>query len=278
MNLNIGFFINIAIYLVMIAFSVSTFLLVFRFLKNTMHSGEKMISSLDKRYKQKGEMGKEKKKLSKYGIMYRFGNYNLIPAKYETFRIFIGIVVVFVLMLFDIGLLSILGFPVGYFGIDFILKRMNNSDNEAMAMDIYNTYANLKIQLSSGVFLGDCLEYTYKIVQNKRYKEALGEFVLNFADKTLTSVEAIEIFRNRFQSKEIDKLCSMMEMFVQYGISENYIQDIMTEIQSILTADSMRAEHLVEQKTGFVTFGFFLLVIALTVVAMLQTMQGVQLF
>jgi len=273
-----GLVIRIAITLVMLAFSISAALLVYRLLNNAKNKAKESISGIDERYKKKGEMGREKKKLSRLGIMYRFHDYDMTPSKYEVFRIFVGVATVLILLLADVSWMSVVGFPIGYFFTDFFFKRVNASDNEAMSMDIYNTYANLKIQLSSGVYLGDCLEYTYKIVQNERYKEALKEFVLNFSDKTLTSTEAIEIFRNRFQSKEIDKLCSMMSMFVQYGISEHYIQDIMTEIQSILTADSLRAENAIENKTGFVTFGFFSLVIVLTVIAMLQTFNGVSLF
>lgn len=275
-----GFIIKIILYIVMIFISVFFFSLIFNLLKKLENTAEKSIDKIDERYKKKGQMGKEKKRLSKLGIMYRFGDYNMNPSKYEILRLFIGLLVTAVLFLLDIGLgvFSLLGLPVGYFATDYVFKKLNASDNESMSMDIYNTYANLKIQLTAGVYLGDCLEYTYKIVQNKRYKEALREFILNFSDKTLTSTETIEIFRNRFQSKEIDKLCSMMEMFVQYGVSENYLQDIMTEIQSILSADSIRAENGIEQKTGFVIFGFFTMVIILVVIAMAQTFNGITLF
>ena len=275
-----GFIIKIILYIVMIFISVFFFSLIFNLLKKLENTAEKSIDKIDERYKKKGQMGKEKKRLSKLGIMYRFGDYNMNPSKYEILRLFIGLLVTAILFLLDIGLgvFSLLGLPVGYFATDYVFKKLNASDNESMSMDIYNTYANLKIQLTAGVYLGDCLEYTYKIVQNKRYKEALREFILNFSDKTLTSTETIEIFRNRFQSKEIDKLCSMMEMFVQYGVSENYLQDIMTEIQSILSADSIRAENGIEQKTGFVIFGFFTMVIILVVIAMAQTFNGITLF
>lgn len=272
--------IRIMIYIVMVLISVFFFLLIFNLLKKLENTAEKSIDKIDERIKEKGKMDKEKKRLSKLGIMYRFGDYNMNPSKYEILRLFIGLIITIILWLLDIGLgvFALLGIPVGYFATDFVFKKLNDSDNEAMSMDIYNTYANLKIQLTAGVYLGDCLEYTYKIVQNKRYKEALKEFILNFSDKTLTSTETIEIFRHRFQSKEIDKLCSMMEMFVQYGVSENYLQDIMTEIQSILSADSIRTENGIEQKTGFVTFGFFTMVILLVVIAMMQTFNGISLF
>lgn len=273
-------FIKIISWLVILFFAVSVFFFIYKLLKKLENTAEKSIDKIDDHYNKKGKMGKEKKRLSKLGIMYRFSDYKMNPSKYEILRLFVGILVTLILFLLElnIGFFVLLGIPVGYILTDFIFKRLNIMDNESMSMDIYNTYANLKIQLSAGVYLGNCLEYTYKIVQNKRYKEALKEFILNFSDKTLTSTESIELFRNRFQSKEIDKLCSMMEVFVQYGVSENYLQDIMTEIQSILTADSMRAEHGIEQKTSFVIFGFFVLVVALVIIAMFKTFEGITLF
>ena len=213
--------------------------------------------------------------MSKIGIMYRFGTYDMKPSQYLLLRLAIGILIALLGILLGGGVYSLVAIPIGYFATDFLFKYLNKQDNEAMMMDIYNTYANLKIQLVSGIYIGDCMEYTYKIVQNERYKEALKELLLNFSDKTITSSEAIEIFRNRFNSRNIDKLCAMLSSFVEYGISDSYLQDIMFEVQELLEADEIKSRHDIESKTGMITFAFFVLVVALVAFGMAGSMGGV---
>ena len=243
-----------------------------------MKKAEGAVKNIDRNYAKKGNLTPFRKKLSKMGVCYRLGNYNMSPSRYAMIRVFAGILVALVAYLFGARILSILGIFAGYFLVPVIFKYLNKRDNERMFMDIYSTYSNLKIQLESGIYMGDCLDYTYGIVENKRYKEALKELVLNFSDKTITSAEAVDIFRDRFDSKEIDKLCRIMSGFVQYGISENYLNDIMRETTSLLASENERAKHAIETKTGVITFGFFTLVIVVVAVAMLGNLGGYNIF
>lgn len=119
-----------------------------------------------------------------------------------------------------------------------------------MMMDLYNTYANLKIQMSSGVYLTESLEYSHKVAQDDRYREALGELILNLSDKTISMQRSVEIFKDRFDSREIDKLCALLHNCVVYGISDSYANDIMGEIQGIILASTLESEHDIENKAG----------------------------
>lgn len=239
--------------------------------------GRQLIKNIDKNIQKKGEMKGKQLYMSKIGIMYRFGRYDLKPSDYILVRILCGILVAAIVYLIqnEVSLFVAIGIPIGYFGIDILFKSMNKRDNEDMTIDIYNTYANLKIQLSAGIYISECLEYSYKITKNERYREALKEMLLNFSDKTITSSEAVEIFRNRFDSREIDQLCSMITSFIDYGLSDSYLDGIMYEVQQLLEADAVKAQQDIESKTGFITFAFFVLVVAMVAVNMVSSLDGV---
>lgn len=277
-NQMISILVRIGTYLVMLLIAGAGGLLAFNLAKKGDNAAKKAVSNIDTRLKEKGELSDKKLELSQLGIMYRFNDYNLNPSKYMVLRVAVGLLLTLIAFVLGAKVLSLLGLPLGYLLTNLVFRKLNDRDNDDMAKDVYNTYANLKIQLSSGIYLGDCLEYTYDVARNKRYKEALKELVLNFSDKSMTSAEAIEIFKNRFQSKQINKLCAMMNTFVQYGISEAYVNDIMIELQSVLAADTLKAEHDIESKTGMITFGFFGLIIALVAIAMAQSFSGMSFF
>ena len=267
------------IYIALAAFmSFLAFRLVVGLARKAEGGAKEAVKNIDRRMLRTGDLSAEKQKLSKMGVCYRFGDYNLNPSKYIMLRIFWGVVFSAVLFLGGAKYFSVLGFPVGFYGVPLLFRWLNKRDNVAMFEDIYSTYSNLKIQLNSGVYIGDCLDYIYTTVKNKRYAEAMKELILNFSDKTLTSSEAIEIFRNRFESREIDKLCNMMTGFVQYGISEAYLNDIMREVESLMSAQAERAKSNIEGKSGFVNFCFFALIIAMVIYAMFQMFQGAKLF
>ena len=256
--------------------------LVFRLVRNAAKKASDgatdAVKNIDRRMQKTGDLSAEKKKLSKLGICYRFGDYNLAPSKYVVLRVFWAVAIAVVMFLIGAKYASVFGLLIGYFGIDVLFKVLNKRDNEAMFEDIYSTYSNLKIQLSSGIYIGDCLDYTYTTVKNKRYAEAMKELIMNFSDKTLTSAEAIDIFRDRFNSREIDKLCNMMTGFVQYGISEEYLSDIMREVESLMGAQSEVMKNTIEGKTALISFGFFALIIAQVILSLLQTFKGTALF
>lgn len=240
--------------------------------------GKELIHEFDVKQLKSGAMGEKQSFCSRYGIMYRMRNYHLLPSQYMILRASVGMMAALLALYATRSAASLLAFFAGYFAVELFFKLMNRRDNEDMTMDIYNTYANMKIQLSSGVYIGDCLEYTYKIVKNARYKEALKELLLNFSDKTMTSAGAIAVFKGRFACGEIGKLCSMMTSFVEYGISDSYMQDIMYEVESLLEADAMKSQHAIEQRTGAIIFAFFVLVVGMVVIGMMGSFDGAEMF
>ena len=238
---------------------------------------DKIIKTTDQLYKNRGLWTLQKNRLSQLGIMYRLHNYQMKPSYYIILRVSIGLITTGLayLLVNKINLLMPLFFVIGYLITDLYFKRQNEQDNNDMIIDLYNTYANLKTQLSVGIYLGESLSYSHKIASCKRYKEALGELILNMADKTITLVEAIDIFRNRFDNKEITKLCALMQNYTQYGVNDSYAADIMTEINALIEAQNLKAEHDIISKTDLVRFIFFAIIICVAMFAVLTQFSDV---
>lgn len=277
--MSIGLIIKIATYIVMIIICILFFILLYRIIKKVDPSKYRIDKEIDKFYKNDGKISAMKLNMSRMGIMYRAGDYDLNPSWYILIRLTVGTIIGIILYLISNNLLLIpIGIIIGFIIVPFYFKKQNANDNEDMMMDLYNTYANFKTQMKAGIYVIDSLEVTHKIVNNKRYKEALGELILNFADKTISTSDAIEIFKNRFDNRQIDKLCALLENCVQYGNSENYAKDIMTEIQALITASTLKAENDIESKADVIKFAFFGVIVFLVAYSLYMEFAGISLF
>jgi len=194
---------------------------------NLQNVEEFAIKKIDSNLSKSKKLKSSKLRLSQYGIMYRMKTYDLSPASYIMARIGFGILAgLFTNIIFGTILIAILvGFFV-YFGIDMLFVKLNKADNTDMLIDLCTIYATIDIQTRSGIYIGDCLEYACEMIKNQRLKEAMEELVLNISDKTVTMTEAIDIFQSRFYSKNIRKLCTMLDNFITYGANENYAKAI----------------------------------------------------
>lgn len=259
-------FFKIVISISMVAVALAFFYVIFSTLTKIYGKREEIFNKINASYQAAGTMSYKKLMLSRRGIMYRVNNYDLSPGYYLILKISVGILIGSLAFLLLMKWYAFpIGFAIGYLGVPLYFKYENNKDNEEMMMDIYNTYANIKIQMGAGIYIRECLEYTYEMTVNKRYKQALRELVLNFSDKTVSSTDAVKIFKNRFDSQEIDKLAALIGSFLQYGLNANHTDDIMTEIQGLIQADTLKKEHDIEMKAEMVTFAFFGVIIAMVV-------------
>lgn len=278
-NETISILIKIAILITMLVSCIIFYSILQRIFKSSKDVGTIAKKGIDESFKRRGILSESKKKMSKLGIMYRAGDYNLNPSWYILARIAIGAIMGLILWgVSENILLFVVGLPVGFILTELYYKKKNADDNKAMMMDLYNTYANLKIQMEAGVYVIESLEYAHEVVQNERYKEALGELLINFSDKTLAMSDAVDIFKDRFDSKEIDKLCALLHNCVTYGSQASYTKDIMGEIQSIILASTMESEHDIENKAGFINLAFFAIIILITAYSVMTSFQGVNIF
>lgn len=272
-------FIKVPIYISMLVVAVFMFILIWRISNLFLKKKDDFVREMNRRDMDHGTLSLKMRTLSKNGVMYRLHNYEMKPSYYVMLRVSVGILLG-VLLFFLLGKLFYIpiGILAGYVFTHLYFVYENKQDNEEMIMDIYNTYANLKIQMSAGVFIREVLEYTYKMMTNARYKEALGELILNFSDKTVSTQDAICIFKDRFNSREIDKLAALISSFMQYGINSNHAGDIMVEIQSLIQADTLKSEHDIEMKASAVNFAFFAVIIVIIVFAVFSSFSSTTLF
>jgi len=270
---------KILIFIAKIGVSAAFFMVLWKAWNTFMNNKDAIVGAASKYYAQHTEMTPKKLDMSRRGIMYRMGDYNFSPFKYLLLRLFVGAIAALVgYLLFSKAIVLIPMFILGFFATNWYFSHENRQDNEAMMMDIYNTYANIKIQMSSGVYIRECMEYTYSMARNERYRQAIGELVLNFSDRTMSSFEAVQVFKNRFANSEIDKLSAMMTSFLQFGMNAHHADDIMMEIQSLLQAETLKTEHDIETKAGLVNFLFFAIIIAMVVYMVFMSFQGGGLF
>lgn len=271
--------INVLITISMIAVAVSFYMVIWRTGMTLLGYKDKIFQKINEDDYTTGAMTGKRRTLSKLGIMYRVKNYDLLPSYYLVLRISIGLLTAVLLFLLTTKFITIpIGIVAGYFLTHMYFVYENKKDNEEMIMDIYNTYANLKIQMTAGIYIREVLEYTYTSINNERYKEALGELILNFSDKTVQSSDAILIFKDRFDSQEINKLAALISSFLQFGLNTNHAEDIMAEIQSLIQADTLKTEHDIEMKTGFINFAFFTEIILMVVYIVFTSFSTTGLF
>lgn len=275
--MNAVMIIKIIRWVMIVGISVSFFITLLLFFKRAFgeDTQQELKKEISKKLLDNGKGAQMRLTMSKYGVMFHMENYNMSPTYYLGFRAVIGLAIFAVLVIFDVkSPLIILAIPAGYYGVPILFKIINSSDNKEMLIDIFNTYANINIQLKVGQYIANALEYSYHTAKNKRYKEAMGELVLNMADKTVTVEESIQIFQNRFASNEIDKLCMMLRTLMRYGNNEEFTQDLLDEIKEIIQADAMQAQSDIETKASGVSFGFFGIVILLVVISVMMNFES----
>lgn len=268
--------IKIAKWVILAGVCVSCFIVAYSFFKKTFGGDveKELTREISKKFLSEGRGAQMRLEMSKYGVLYHMENYNLSPGWYLAFRAIIGLALFAGFVIFDVqSPLIILAIPAGYFGTPIVFKLINSSDNKEMLIDIFNTYANINIQLKVGQFVANALEYSYHTAKSKRYREAMGELVLNMADKSMTMEDSIKVFQNRFASNEIDKMCSMLRTLLRYGSNEEFTQDLLDEIKEIIQADALQAQSDIESKASMVSFGFFGVVIMIVVVSVMLNFQ-----
>lgn len=271
--------VNILVLISMLGVAIAFFFVIWRTGMKLFGLKDEVFKKLNEYDYNKGLLTGKKRELSKLGIMYRVKNYDLAPSYYLILRICIGLLTAVLLFLLTSKIILIpIGLVAGFFLTHAYFVYENKKDNEEMIIDIYNTYANLKIQMTAGIYIREVLEYTYASVNNERYKDALGELILNFSDKTVQSSDAVIIFKDRFDSQEINKLSALILSFMQFGLNSNHADDIMAEIQSLIQAATLKTEHDIEMKAGIINFGFFTIIILMVVYIVFCSFSSTSLF
>lgn len=151
-----------------------------------------------------------------HGVSYMMSE-SINPVSYTIMKLVVG---TFLASVVVIETSHILMFPVffilGFFGVDLLVKKNNEKNNEKMLMDISNIYDVLKIQLKAGVFITTSIFFCYKNCKNKRLKDGLLLLYLDIQTSSNIS-EALRRFDARFKNANLSTLCAVLEQSLITG-------------------------------------------------------------
>ena len=236
---------------------------------------DKVYKKMETTISKRKDIGKLQKKINAKGIPYYLGKKDISPTEYLCIRLVGALIIIgiSILLNFD-GLVSILMGVLGYIGIDFLMEQLNKRDNENMTNDIYQLFSNLRIQLDAGVYLINALMNCHYGIKNKRLRKAIDELITEMSSSNITSIEAIEHFENKFSNNgNIRNLAVLFKNYINYGVSESYLKDIMNEINDISASEALKAEHDLDNKTGILNVCFCCVLMAIVVFGMIQTVD-----
>ncbi len=227
----------------------------------------------NKKFGDNKKTSEQRIKLSKSGICYIFGNYNMSPAVYSLIiRPLCGLLTAFlyfVLSSMSAGIsLSltflctlIFMFVVGDLGLHIVLIYAGKMTERQIEWDIYKALTNIHLRLSTGEYLEDCLTTTAMGSMHPRFREAMDELIKNMHDKSKTMTESIEILKSRFSSERMENFCKILEKFISTGPSDGLFADMNEEINLMVENSSKRTLENIRHRYGFASDYFSIILI-----------------
>lgn len=154
--------------------------------------------------------------IKSHGVAYMMSE-SINPVSYIVIKIICG-VALGSLIFVETGniVLLLVCLLVGFFGVDSLVRKKNDADNEKMLSDISNIYDNLKTQLNAGVFITDSIYSCYKSCKNKRLKDGLLLLYLDIQSSSNIN-EALRRFDARFKNTNLSTLCAVLEQYLITG-------------------------------------------------------------
>lgn len=210
-------------------------------------------------------------KLLSQGIKYRMGS-DFSPFDYVVFRLVCSLGVGIVAMFFQLWLFPVAFFLVFIF-IPIYFRQENGNDNEDMLPDISNLNSLVSLQVKNGVFLTKVIYECFRVVENKRLKQALLELAIDM--ETFSSIrQAAERFRKKFTSPYLDTFAKTLEQMQDTGQSVEFLEDIQSSVASIHEAIAIREEARAERTAGLFQVMLFIGPVLIVFYILLGMMTG----
>lgn len=211
--------------------------------------------------------------LRQSGIYYDFGEDIINPATYIILKFALAFIMFFVGLSLS-GIFLGLGFMVvGFFMMDIIVNVSNESDNDAMMMDIKRIYDTLKIQLNGSVHLTIALIEAHIVVANPRLKSELQRMSATVLS-TNDVVSSVRKFNSNFKNPYIDSLCLTLIQGEQNGNTVQLLRDLSQQIADMQTALNLKEQQRVDTKVQMYELLIFLVVIAFCLYVMAVSMMA----
>lgn len=277
----IHIFVQIEFVIVAIAITFLVFLLFYRVFSPTKvkNASTRFYNQLEEKLKQI-DLTKKQQWYSKKGIMYRMKDYDLAPAKYILVKLTIATIINLIyIIFFKVNIWYMLCIEViGYFLVDLYFIYENHEDNKEIFKDIYKLYLSMHVNLNSNLYIVDTILKCAELANSKRLKKELLELAQNLSSKVYTIEEAITIFQKRFDSPHIKSFSNLLNNYYLYGKNDNYIEDLMNEVASITSAKAIKDQEDIENRGQFLTMMFFVIIMAMIVYILFDSLKGIQLF
>lgn len=157
------------------------------------------------------------------------------------------------LVLFTVGyslygwILAVLAGILGFFVLDLLIQWSNDSDNEAMMLDLKRVFDTLRIQTAGSVHLSSALLECYLVVSFPRLKKELQKLsVYILATNDLNG--AIERLNGAFRNRYVSSLCMTLTQALENGSSIQLLEDLSGQIADMQAAMNLKEQERISRK------------------------------
>lgn len=203
----------------------------------------------------------QKRKFDRYlvqtGITYRLNFMTVTPASYILCMLVSGLVFLVAFYLLGLEKYIFIGFLVGFFGWDVVMRVMGQTDNKEIQDDVSTILSNLRVELDAGIYLLDGLVMCEPLLKNKRFRSAIEELTTALSSPHVSNMDAIDAFNAKFKNVQVANLSIFFRNYILYGVSDKYLDDMMQQVNSMSEAQALREENDLDQKMNLFSIAFF---------------------
>ncbi len=262
---------NISLWLKLLAFAASGLL----FLSVLLLGRQPGVIQILRTFEEFSGMVREKEKgstwhhrsylwLKKNGAPFHYGQ-GLQPVGFLAFRLILALggLAVFLGLSPGIGLLA---GGLAFLLPKWLLRYLNQRDNERMLPELKLIYHALEIQIRAGVYVTDALSECYGSVEQPRLKRALLDLAGDIVMKADIG-EALEHFQEKFDNRYIDTLCITILQALESGQAVELLNDIGEQVKDMESAVLMKRKSALDRRLTFYQLGMLAAVLIVVLYA-----------
>lgn len=237
---------------------------------------KQLLESTETQLQKQGRYEEKKSYLSRMGVNYAMGR-TVSPEEFLLIKVVTGVFITAVLT-WGFGVPGgIIGWLIGYFGYDVLIRLLNNAANEKMLPDIKSVFDTLKIKTEGGMFLTSAIMECYKNTRHPRLKQALFEMNGELIAKNDIG-ETIDDFGMKFHNKQIDILCIILKQSMESGKTVEILRDISDHLVDMQQSINLKAKNRMESQTLIIQLLMYVLIMVLCVYGIIVSIGNDMLF
>lgn len=237
---------------------------------------KQLLESTETQLQKQGRYEEKRNYLSRMGVNYVMGR-TVSPEEFLLIKVVTGVFITAVLA-WGFGVAGgIIGWFIGYFSYDVLIRLLNSAANEKMLPDIKSVFDTLKIKTEGGMFLTSAIMECYKNTRHPRLKQALFEMNGQLIAKNDIG-ETIDDFGMKFHNKQVDILCIILKQSMESGKTVEILKDISDHLADMQQAINLKAKNKMESQTLIIQLLMYALIIVLCVYGIIVSMGSDMLF